>query len=189
MNTTPQGVGRPRSMASCRAILETALQLTLQDGFASLTIERISKQARVGKPTIYRWWPSKGAIVLDALMQYGGQTLPLPEASPLPARLEIYLQMLFKMLNGEIGTILKSLMGEAQHDPEFAMLFRNRFIAARRQPVLTLLRDGIERGELPPDSNIEVLADLIYGAMWYRLLVQHGPLDEQFAHDIVHVVL
>src|ERR687888_511632 len=108
MNTasTAQGVGRPRSMASCQAILETALRLTLQDGFASLTVERISKEARVGKPTIYRWWPSKGAIVLEALMQYGGQALPLPEASLLPTRLETYLQALFKVLNGEVGTIL-----------------------------------------------------------------------------------
>lgn len=64
-----------------------------------------------------------------------------------------------------------------------------RCIATRRQPVLTLLRDGVGRGDLPPDSNIEVLADLIYGAMWYHLLVQHGPLDDQFAHEIVRAVI
>src|SRR5438067_2315466 len=159
MNTasTSQGVGRPRSMASRQAILETALQLTLKDGFASLTVEKISKEARVGKPTIYRWWSSKGAIVLEALTQYGGQALPLPEGPTLSVRLETYLQTLFKTLYGEIGAILKSLMGEAQRDPAFATLFRTHFIAARRQPVLTLLRDSIERGELPTDCNIEVL--------------------------------
>lgn len=189
MNTTSHGVGRPRSMASRQAILETALRLTLKDGFASLTVEGISKEARVGKPTVYRWWSSKGAIVLEALMQFAGQTLPLPEAPSLSMRLETYLQALFKLLNGEVGTILKSLVGEAQRDPEFARLFRSQFIATRRQPMLTLLRDGIERGDLPPDSNIEVLADLIHGAMLYRLLVQHGPLDNQLAHEIVCAVI
>jgi len=176
-------------MASRQAILDAALQHTLKHGFASLTVEGLSKEARVGKPTIYRWWPSKGAIVLDALMQYAAQALPLPEGLSLSVRLENYLQTLFHTLNGDIGKILKSLMGEAQHDPTFATLFRSQFIAVRRQPVLTLLREGKEQGELATDSNIDVLADLIYGAMWYRLLVQHAPLDDQFAREIVRAVL
>jgi AcrR family transcriptional regulator len=176
-------------MAARQAILETALRLTLKNGFASLTIEEISKEARVGKPTIYRYWPSKGTIVLDALIEFGGQTLPLPTGPSLAARLESFLQALFRTLSGEIGEILKSLMGEAQLDPTFATLFRTSFIAARRQPVLTLLSEGKEHGELASDSDVEVLADLIYGAMWYRLLVQHASLDDQFAHEIVHALL
>lgn len=187
-SATPRA-GRPRSAASRQAILDTALQLTQQDGFAALTIERIAKEAGVGKPTIYRWWPSKGAIVFEALQQYGEQTLPLPTGSSLAVRLETYLQALFAVLNGWTGKIIKSLMAEAQHDPVFADLFRTQFIAARRQPVLTLLREGCLQGELSPDANIEILADLIYGAMWYRLLTEHAPLDDQFAHEIVHAVL
>jgi AcrR family transcriptional regulator len=184
--TTP---GRRRSLASRQAILETALRLTVEHGFAALTIEGISKEARVGKPTIYRWWSSKGAIVLEALMNYAGQALPLPEGPSLAYRLEAYLQALFQVLNGDIGAILKSLMGEAQLDPAFAALFRDQFIMTRRQPVLALLLDGIERGDLAPESNVEVLADLIYGAMWYRLLVQHGPLDDTFAREVVQIVI
>lgn len=127
--------------------------------------------------------------MLEALMEHAQQTIPLPKEPALAARLETFLQSLFRVLNGEIGDILKGLMGEAQHDPTFAELFRVRFITARRQPVLTLLHEGVERGELPSDSNIEVLADLIYGAMWYRLLVQHGPLDDQFAHELTRSLL
>jgi AcrR family transcriptional regulator len=160
-----------------------------QDGFAALTIERIAKEAGVGKPTIYRWWPSKGAIVFEALQQYAEQTLPLPTGPSLSVRLETYLQTLFAILNGWIGKIIRSLMAEAQHDPVFADLFRTQFIAVRRQPVLTLLHEGRAQGELAPDANIEILADLIYGAMWYRLLTEHAPLDDQFAHDIVQAVL
>jgi hypothetical protein len=80
-------------------------------------------------------------------------------------------------------------MAEAQHDPVFADLFRAQFISIRRQPLLQLLHDGITRGDLPADTNIEVLADLIYGAMWYRLLAQHAPLDADFAHAIVKLLL
>jgi AcrR family transcriptional regulator len=185
-----QGVGRPRSMASREAILESALQLTLKNGFAALTIEGISKEARVGKPTIYRWWPSKGAIVLEALTQRAANILPLPSKGlSLSRRVESFLQELFRVLNGELGAVVKGLMGEAQLDPEFATLFREKFVAVRRQPVLTMLREGQAQGELSPDSDIELLGDLLYGAIWYRLLVQHAPLDGKFAREIVRVVL
>lgn len=76
-------------------------------------------------------------------------------------------------------------MAEAQRDPVFAVSFRTEFIAVRRQPLLAILREGLRRGELPATADIEVMADLIYGAMWYRLLVQHAPLDEAYAHEIV----
>lgn len=189
--TSPaSGPGRPRSMTSRQAILDTALRLVKQDGFAALTIERVAREAGVGKATIYRWWPSKGTIVFAALQQYAEQVLPLPgEGTSLSERLIAFLQMLFKALNSDVGVVVKSLMAEAQRDSEFAPLFREQFIIVRRQPILTLLREGKALGELAPDSDIEVLADLIYGAMWYRLLVQHAPLDDAFARDIVHAVL
>ncbi|HEY4388551.1 MAG TPA: TetR-like C-terminal domain-containing protein, partial [Ktedonobacteraceae bacterium] len=98
-------------------------------------------------------------------------------------------QALFTTLNTSTGDIVRSLMAEAQHDPVFADLFRTQFISMRRQPLLQLLQDGIVRGELPADTNIAVLADLIYGAMWYRLLAKHAPLDADFAHDIVKLLL
>lgn len=188
--TSPaSGTGRPRSEVARQAILDTALRLTKQHGFAALTIEGIAREAGVGKPTIYRWWPSKGAVVFEALQQHAKQVLPLPEGPSLSHRLILYLQALFKTLNSETGTIIKGLMAEAQFDPAFAELFRTDFIAIRRQPVLTLLHEGIARGELSPDSNVDALADLIYGAMWYRLLAQHAPLDDDFAREIVQAVL
>ncbi len=85
--------------------------------------------------------------------------------------------------------MVRSLMAEAQRDPIFAVSFRTEFIAVRRQPLLTILYEGKQRGELPAESDCEVLADLIYGAMWYRLLARHAPLDEQYAHDIVSLLL
>lgn len=187
-----RGAGRPRSELARQAILDAAFQLVKREGFHALTIEGIAREARVGKPTIYRWWPSKGAIVFEALLQHAEQTIPVSEAMdemPLVDGVVVLLQALFKTLNQETGEVVRGLMAEAQLDPVFAELFREQFIAVRRQPLLTLLCKGIERGELAPNANIEVLADLIYGAMWYRLLTQHGPLDDEFALAIVRACL
>ncbi len=187
-----RGVGRPRSELARQAILDGAFELVKREGFHTLTIEGIAREARVGKPTIYRWWPSKGAIVFEALLQHAEQALPISEVMsemPLVDSVIALLQALFKTLNQETGKIVRGLMAEAQLDPAFAKLFREQFIAVRRQPLLTLLLKGIERGELAQSTNIEVLADLIYGAMWYRLLNQHGPLDDQFALAIVQTCL
>jgi AcrR family transcriptional regulator len=186
-DTTAVGrsAGRPRSAKARQAILTAALSLVKQESFSALTIEGIAREAGVGKPTIYRWWPSKAAIVFEALQNYGQQALPVPADGALAERMEIWLQRLFEVLNGQIGEIVRSLMAEAQRDPVFAIAFRTEFIVMRRQPLLAILRDGIGRGELPVTTDIEVMADLIYGAMWYRLLVQHAPLDAAYAHEIV----
>ena len=184
-----RSAGRPRSTRARQAILATALRLVKQEGFSALTIEGIAREAGVGKPTIYRWWPSKGAIVFDALQQHAQQALPTPPDGPLAEQLEVWLKTLFKTLNGDTGEIVRGLMAEAQRDPVFAAFFRTEFILVRRQPLLTILHEGIKRGELPTDTDSEVMGDLIYGAMWYRLLAQHAPLDEKCAHDIVRTLL
>lgn len=80
-------------------------------------------------------------------------------------------------------------MAEAQRDPLFAASFRAEFISVRRQPLLDILREGMRHGELPADTDCEVMVDLIYGAMWYRLLTRHAPLDEKFARDVVRTLM
>lgn len=184
-----RSVGRPRSAAARQAILDAALHLARRDGFPALTIERIAKEAGVGKPTIYRWWSSKGTIVFEALQQRAEQTIPIPVEGPLPTKLMAFLQSVFAALNEDTGEIVRSLMAEAQHDPAFAVIFRTQFINVRRKPLLALLQDGVASGELAADTKINVLVDLIYGAMWYRLLARHAPLDDAFAHDVVQALL
>ena len=129
--------GRPRSTKARQAILAAALRMVKQDGFSALTIEGIAREAGVGKPTIYRWWPSKGAIVFEALQQHAQQVLPMPPTGLLDERLEEWLTMLFKTLNEDTGEIVRGLMAEAQRDPIFAAFFRTEFILVRRQPLLT----------------------------------------------------
>src|SRR5690349_16732001 len=120
--SSARNVGRPRSESAHQAILDAALHLARRDGFSALTIERIAREAGVGKPTIYRWWSSKGTIVFEALQQRAEQMIPVPVDGPLPARLTAYLQSVFTVLNEDTGEIVRSLMAEAQHDPAFAVI-------------------------------------------------------------------
>src|SRR2546423_4723528 len=94
-----RSAGRPRSATARQAILDAALHLARRDGFPALTIERIAREAGVGKPTIYRWWSSKGIIVFEALQQRAEQAIPIPVEGALHARLTAFLQSVFKALN------------------------------------------------------------------------------------------
>ncbi|WP_276356430.1 TetR-like C-terminal domain-containing protein [Cohnella caldifontis] len=87
------------------------------------------------------------------------------------------------------GKIMRSLMAEAQFDDGFARIFRERFISSRRETLIALLQRGAARGELPKDADLELLADLCYGPIWYRLLNGHAPLDEPFVQAITARIL
>ena len=178
-----------RSDRAHQAILQAALELLMQDGYRALTIEGIAARAGVGKQTIYRWWPSKGAVVLEAYATYADILVPHPNTGSLRTDLQQHLEWAFESLEGKGGEILRGLMAEAQLDEAFGKEFQRVFLWARRDSLVALLQRGIERGELPPDSDPGLLADIIYGAKWYRLMSQHAPLDKAFAQQLVDLVM
>ncbi len=178
-----------RNKEAHQAILQATLAILESEGYRALTIEGIAAKAGVGKTTIYRWWTSKAAIVLEALTQQAAILVPLPDEGSLRADLTLFFSTAFQVLNGLTGTGVRSLMAEAQFDAAFAQEFRTTFINARRKALITLFQRGIARGELAGKSNLEFLADMMYGPMWYRLLNQHAPLDEGFAHQLVDFII
>ena len=181
--------GRRRSDQSHRAILQAAREVLEQVGYRDMTIEAIAARAGVGKKTIYRWWPSKAAVVLEALTSHTEEHVPFPDTGSLEGDLLGYFERSFPGLQGKSGTVLSGLAAEAQLDPEFARKFQRMFIVPRKQELVALLQRGLQRGELAPETNLEVLADLIYGAKWYRFLLYPAPLDEAFAREIVKLIL
>lgn len=183
-----QASTRRRSKQSHNAILQAALTILERDGYQALNIEAIAAQAGVGKQTIYRWWPSKAAVVLEAFAAQAALDNPLPDLHSLRADLQAFLETTFRLLNEGQDKTVRSLMAEAQFDPTFGEELRRTFIHARRQSLLTLLERGIERGELAPDVDREFLLDMLYGPMWYRLLNQHAPLDATFAHQLTEAL-
>lgn len=159
--------GRPRSEAAHRAILQATLELLVEVGFSSLTVEGVAQRAGVGKATIYRRWPSKLPLVIEA---YG--LLPQLEevdtgnvVSDLAQMLRDYLELL---TSTPLRGVIPSIAGERAHNPELSELF-DPIVRARRQPLIAVLRRSVDRGELPAAIDLELAADLLVGPITTRL--------------------
>jgi AcrR family transcriptional regulator len=180
--------GRRRNDESHRAILRAAMGLLEEIGYRAITIEKIAAKAGVGKQTIYRWWPSRAAVVLEASVQAAADTAPYPDTGSLSTDLRAFLTASIVPLEGPTGPVLRGLVAETQLDEEFRQQFVESFIRPRRAGLIEILRRGAERGELSADVNPELLADMIYGAKWNRLLFGHAPLDARMASQMVKLV-
>jgi AcrR family transcriptional regulator len=185
---TPHRAGRPRSTKSHNAILTAALKLLNERGYRSVTIEAIASEAAVGKQTIYRWWRSKAEVILEGFARYTAGQVTVPDSGNLQTDLQVFLTQAFDSLTRESGEIVRGLMSEALIDPDFAEAMRDIFINSRRSALRDILLKGIERGELASDVDIELIIDLVYGPMWYRLLNKHAPLNPRFAKQISEMI-
>lgn len=177
--------GRPRSEHARRAILRSTNRLLERMTVRDLTIEGIAKSARVGKPTIYRWWPNKVAVVIDAFFETLSAQLEYPQADTVAASLRKQLHRALKMDRSREGRLIAEILAEGQFDPDILRTFRTRFLDFRRAAATALIRDGQQRGEISPDLDADLAIDLIYGPIYYRLLVGHLPLEDRLADDIV----
>ena len=181
--------GRPRSSEVHDAVINATIALLTQAGYPGLSIERIAATAGVGKRTIYRWWPSKGALVAEAYTQLISDRHPDPDTGSVRRDLHVMMSRLFRGgRHPQAGAVLRSMMIEAQRDEQFATEFQT-FIADRRRVLSTVLQRGIDRGELRVDTNLDVAVDALFGPFWYRLLSPHAPLSEAFAQDVVDQLL
>lgn len=181
--------GRRRNEAARRAILDAALDLLADADGAPVSVETIARAAGVGKQTLYRWWPSKGAVLLDALVERAAQEVPAPETGSLREDLRALAVATFEASQRPPSApALRTLVREAARDPHLAELLR-AFTESRRAAVREVLERGRDRGELPADRDLDLLVDQFYGLFWYRFLLGHAPLDAatavRFADSLV----
>jgi AcrR family transcriptional regulator len=192
-----RGPGRPRSIERHRAVLRATNELLSERRYAEVTMEGIAERAGVAKQTLYKWWPSRARLVMEAYLELVGRRLPIPEAERPrseetnldAALLDLMLETYRAFDSDGLGRIFAGLVADAQSDPELLGEFRESYMAVRRARVAELLREGISRGELPRDVDVELALDLLYGPMWIRLLVKRAPLDSTFAEGVVGTVL
>jgi AcrR family transcriptional regulator len=169
--------GRRRNEAARQAVLDAAFRLLRSADSRDLTIDAIAAAAGVGRQTIYRWWPSKGAVIAEALAERARDTARTPDTGTLRGDLTAFLTDTFAgATDSAAAGMLRRIMAAAQHDPHLAEAV-TEFTAQRRRELRTLLKRGQTRGELPPAADLDMLTDLAYGFLWYRLLVGHAPLD------------
>lgn len=176
--------GRPRSEEAHKALLEATWRLMTRMQIRQITMEQIATEAGVGRPTIYRWWSSKCGIFMDAFLENTAPQVPFPKDKPALEALTIQTRRLIKLLRGQSGNIVAQMVGEGQADPHILEEFRDRFFAKLLDPARIVIENGKESGELDKNLNTELALDLIYGPIYYRLLVGHNPLDEHFSKTL-----
>jgi AcrR family transcriptional regulator len=150
-----------------------------------LSIEAIAREAGVGKTTIYRWWPSKAAVVIDAFMENHLVHTPIRTDVPVPEALESHLRSLIRQYAGPTGKIVSQIIAESQYDPEIRELFRERFFDDRYRAVVELIQRGVDNGELPPDIDAGLFGEMLYSPVYHRLLLGYRPLDRKLARSLV----
>jgi AcrR family transcriptional regulator len=187
MDTTAprrQHTGRRRNDAAREAILDAAFRLLSDPAADGLTIEAIAAEAGVGRQTIYRWWPSKGAVLADALIRHARVVVPERDTGTFAGDLAAFLTDSFAGLAEQgYSARLRQIVAAAQQDEHVARILTD-FTAVRRAALRALLERGRDAGELDPDADLGMLVDMAYGVLYYRLLVGHAPLDEKAARSL-----
>lgn len=181
--------GRPRSEQSKEAILNTTWKLLQAGTVKDLSIEAIAREAGVGKTTIYRWWSSKAAVIVDAFMAQVEPEIPTTEVESAIVALKEQITLLIKAFTGDNGRIVAEIIAEGQASSEALKSFRDRFILPRREAASSLIEKGIKLGEFDESLNPELALDVLYGSLYYRLMVGHLPIDDDFAEHLPDVVM
>jgi AcrR family transcriptional regulator len=183
--------GRPPSemAASHAAIIDAVYALLQEKSVRNLTMEEVAKRAKVGKPTLYKWWPTKATLVLAMLCERMAPNLEKPTGLSAEESLRFRVRRLIDAFNGPFGKIVAGLIAEGQSEPAVLQEFFDRWVGPRRNATIADLQRGKNAGELRSEIEPELLNDAIFGAIYYRLLLRSGPLTKRFGEELVEHVL
>ncbi len=183
-------MARKRSETCRLNILDATCQLLAEKGYLDLTIEEVASRAKAGKQTIYRHWGGKQRLALEAYAHKLAADMQLPDTGALNTDLQAFLgDVLAGFSTVGKAAMLGGLVAEVQSDAELAQTFRESLIATRRKLLQKIFQRAIARGELSPESDLDVLTDVVYGPIWYRLLITGAPLDTAFRDELVRLVV
>jgi AcrR family transcriptional regulator len=181
--------GRRRNDAARQAILDVTFDLLRTQGAEGLTIDAIAAAAGVGRQTIYRWWPNKIAVVVDAITQHARTIAPVRDSGSFRDDLGAFVRDSFTAA-GQAGMLraLRQLGAAAQQDEQVADVVAD-FTAQRRGVLRSLLVRGQASGDVSPAADLDVLADIVFGVLWYRALISREPLDAGAADRLTACLL
>jgi AcrR family transcriptional regulator len=176
---------RPRQMRTEQVrdkVLAAAGQLVLEGGLTAATMEAIAARAGVSKRTLYKYWPSRGAVALEGFMRSAATSWSLPENATVAESLEALVTAAVDLFTETpAGPLMRSLVADAQSQDEIALALRDQWLRPRRAVAADLIRKAIRDGEFRADLDVEVVLDLLFAPVYYRLLLGHESLDTQFA--------
>jgi AcrR family transcriptional regulator len=183
--------GRPRSERSRTAILRAASEMLLEQGLGEISMDAVAERAGASKATIYRWWPSKELLALDALLSRWEPAPPndAPAGSLAEDLMALIAPWARQLQEKSYGRLIAAFINRVQSDPAFAAEYRTRFVEPRRDRARAIFAHAIECGEIPSKTDVEAAVDLLYGPFYHRMLHGHAALSDAFTCTIVRSVV
>lgn len=181
--------GRPRCEHTRTCILAATEALLAEGGPGAATMDAIAQRAGVSKATVYRWWPSRGWVILESLVELMERESAFVDTGSLAGDLRAQVGALARLLRTSSGSSIAAIIAEMQTDPEIGQAFREAYLARRRRSAKEMLARAERRGELRPGLDPELVLDLLYAPLYLRLLLQHQPIDEAFLEQGLRLVL
>ncbi|NJO49449.1 MAG: TetR/AcrR family transcriptional regulator [Leptolyngbyaceae cyanobacterium RM2_2_4] len=166
-----------------------AYEMLQASDFNSVTIEGVAARAGTTKTTIYRWWSNKAELLMDAFLEKTQEQTNFPNTGSVIEDFKRQIPLLIQAYAGETGHSVASVIAAGQMDQDTAEAFRTRYLAVRRAIAKMLIEQGIKQGVFAADLDPEIAVDLLYGPIYFRLLVGHAPLDVNFAERLFEQAL
>ena len=185
----PMRGGRPRDDAAHEAILRAANEILEEKGIAGFAIETVAARAGVAKTTIYRWYPSKGALAIAGFLAETAPKISYPDSGSAMRDITNQLSRVASVYGGSTGRVLAAIIADGQRDPSTIQAFIDGYARPRREDAKAILRAGVARGELKADLDLEVAVDALYGPIYYRMLVPVGPIDNDWVRSLARHVM
>jgi AcrR family transcriptional regulator len=167
------------------AVYELLQEMPARD----LTMEAVAKRANVGKPTLYKWWPSKAALIMAMFYERLAGHLEAPVAATAEAVIRTKMRRLIKEFNGLFGKVMADLIAEGQSDPTILQELYERHIRLRRASAIADVERGKAAGEFSANTNAELLVDAVVAPVYYRLLLRFAPLTQKYGKDLIDQAL
>lgn len=192
--TTERAPGRGRGRRPAAEVRTDVLQVVgahlLSEGIAGLTFDGVARRSGVSKTTLYKWWPSRGALALDGYFHAVEATLAFPDTGDVRADLRVQLHAFGRLMTSTpAGRALLQLIGEAQSDPDLSRSFRELYSSHRRRLAGERLERAQEAGQIAAGIDVQVLVDQLWGAAYHRLLIPDEPVTEPFLTALVDNLL
>lgn len=179
-----------RSEPARMAVLQAADGLLVEKGFAGLTVEGIAQRAGVAKQTIYRWWPSKTDILLEAFVVDAAEDLQPPDTGSLIGDLHAHLSRVARFLTeSDAGAVFRALVAESQHDQRLASRLRTEHLDHQRARDRLPLERAVARGDLAAETDLDLLVDRLMGPLYYRILVTGEPITDGLLAELIEATL
>ena len=187
----PAHRGRPRSEAaeSHAAILDSVYELLQEKSVRDLTMDAVAKRACVGRPTLYKWWPTKAALVFALFHERIVDNTEMPTFPTTEAYIRHNVQRLIRDFNGLFGKVMADLIAEGQSEPNVLRELYDQHLSSRRAAGIAAIEHGKSTGEFAPNTDPELLIDAIFGPIYFRLLLRQSPLTEQYGTALIDQVL